>query len=64
MLHVDKIIDLFGNQKQMAIALNVDASAIAHWKKRKQIPTKQLVNIRNQLKVKNIELDLNAMFVD
>lgn len=64
MLHVEKIIEMFGTQKQMAKTLGVDASAIAHWKKRKAIPTRQLFAIRNNLKGKNIDFDIDSIFLD
>jgi len=64
MLHVEKVIELFGNQTEMAKTLGVDKSAISHWKRRRAIPTKQLLNIRDTLKQKKIVLDINSIFVD
>ena len=64
MLHVEKVIELFGTQKEMAKTLGVDVSAISHWKRRKAIPTKQLFNIRASLKHRKIDFNFNTIFED
>lgn len=59
---VSKIISKFGGQTKLAAELGCTQSAIAHWKRRGAIPSREISRILQAAERLGIELDANDFF--
>lgn len=61
-MNIEKIISAFGSQIDMANTLNVNASTVAQWKRRGNIPSNRIRQIIETAKKQNLPITAADFF--